>query len=286
MSLGAVKSYELVNTMPNSIEEIASLHEKVAQIRTKFQNIYSMYWESDYVTRWHGNREENHARNKWNMSYQQFITYQLNSSLDLNKYDLYIRLRSRFAENDDQFNPEQYPFQIKTAEQLDTLYNQLAEQEPRLEQLIAERERQRRLQIQRENEAKTAKAQELYLKRYDKLKFFNYKNGSEYCIVVPKNLVSLIVEGQTLHHCVGSFVDSVSEGKDTIVFLRKVNDIDTPYVTISLQPSDKSWYIDQAHGDRNSNISDEDVAFLKEWAEEKGIILSSVKKEYGLACHR
>lgn len=277
---------DLITSIPTNIEELDALNVKVNEARIKFFNLYSMYWEENSYRSYHGDQQTNSAKRRWgNLRYRDFIIHQLAKDLDLNKYDLYLTLRRKFTENDPSFHADSYPYEITAQEDLDRLYEELAVKEPELNALIAERERQRREAIRREQENKIAEQQKKYVERYKKLKKFNYAGDNERCIVVPQNLVSLIVEGQTLHHCVGSFVDSVSNGDNTIVFLRKKEDVDTPYVTISLLQNDKEWYIDQAHGDHNSDISEEDVAFLKIWAKENNVRQDSVKTRYGMYGH-
>lgn len=277
---------DIITKLPESPEDLEAQKERLLKMRKLLQNLHYMYWGDDDPRSWRDDRATHRARSNWGgLDYAAFLTSQLSNNLDKDKYDLYLRLRRKFIENMEGFRVDNYPVQLQDAETLERLYQELAAQEPELDAFIARRERERQRRIQEEREAKTAEQQKKYVERYKKLKTLNYEDGSDRCIVVPQNLVSLIVEGQTLHHCVGSFVDSVSEGKDTIVFLRKVEDKETPYVTISLQPDGKFWFIDQAHGDRNSDISEEDVEFLKGWAQAKGIVLTSVKQHYGAHCH-
>lgn len=283
---GIINTVDIINTLPKSLEELEEYKEKATKMRKLLQNLHYMYWGDDCPHSYRGSREKLDALNNWGgQEYRTFLTAQLSNNLDKDKYDLYLRLRRKFIENMAGFRIENYPIQLTDEASLERLYQDLAAQESNLDQIIEQRERERRRRFIEEQEAKTTAQQKKYIERYKQLKNLNYEDGSDRCIVVPQNLVSLIVEGQTLHHCVGSFVDSVSEGKDTIVFLRKVEDKDAPYVTISLQPDGKLWFIDQAHGDRNSDISEEDVKFLQGWAQAKGIILTSVKQHYGAHCH-
>lgn len=57
---------------------------------------------------------------------------------------------------------------------------------------------------------------------------FEY-NG--FTIVAPQSAQDLVMEGIQMHHCVGSYVDRVAEGKTLIVFVRRTDDITTPYIT-------------------------------------------------------
>lgn len=130
--------------------------------------------------------------------------------------------------------------------------------------------------------------QELYDKRYQILKLFNYHEKDDaHVIVVPEKLMEIIVEGQVLHHCVGSFVESVSEGRDTIVFLRNKAMPDVPYATVSLlyDVVSQEWYIDQAHTAYNGDLTEEDVSFLKRWGLIHKIRQNSIHTRYGARCH-
>ena len=267
-------------------EDVEQMTNFLVERCTYFQNIYHMFWEENEYHSWHGDHRRRTQLQKWGVeSYHKFVLRMVGQTLDVTKYDLYITLRQKFCLNDISFNVNEYPCILDNNEQLQLYYERLSAKEPELDALIAQRERERQEAIRKEHEAKTAQQQIKYIKRYEQLKKLNDKGDGERCIIVPKHLVSLIIEGQTLHHCVGSFVDSVSEGKNTIVFLRKVAEPDIPYVTISLLQNGEGWYIDQAHGDRNSNISVEDVAFLKTWAEKNNINVQSVKQNYGMHGH-
>lgn len=57
---------------------------------------------------------------------------------------------------------------------------------------------------------------------------FEY-NG--FTIVAPQSAQDLVKEGIQMHHCVGSYVDRVADGDTLIVFVRRTDDITTPYIT-------------------------------------------------------
>ena len=285
-SAGTLRLEDMITGIPESLDDFNRQKESVNTVATTYANLWSMYYGSGCRTRWPGLYTQQEARNKWGVSYRDFVMAQLGKGLDLNKYDLYLRLRSKFFESDPGFNSSNYPIELPDNDTLTELYQDLAAKEPALDELIRRREQEIRERLRREQEGKVAAQNEKYAERYNKLKKFNFNpQGNDRCIVVPRNLVTLVIEGQTLHHCVGSYVDAVSEGKNTIVFLRKTEDVEAPYVTVSLLHNGKNWYIDQAHGDHNSDISDEDVAFLKSWAASKDILLESVKNHYGMYCH-
>lgn len=146
----------------------------------------------------------------------------------------------------------------------------------------SERERYWREQ----EEQRMIEHQAKYEERYKKLKSLSYvEDGNTRTVIVPKKLIELVVEGQVLHHCVGSFATSVAEGRDTIVFLRNKEKPDEPYATISLLKDGDTWRIDQAHTAHNGPITEEDVEFLKRWAAKNNVDPSTVCINYGLHCH-
>ncbi len=53
-------------------------------------------------------------------------------------------------------------------------------------------------------------------------------------IVVPKNGAEIITEGKAMKHCVGGYADRHLEGKTTILFLRREEDPEKPFVTIEM----------------------------------------------------
>lgn len=57
---------------------------------------------------------------------------------------------------------------------------------------------------------------------------FEYGN---YCVKIPYAAQDLIREGSEMKHCVGRYIDKVANNTTYIVFIRKKNDPDTPYIT-------------------------------------------------------
>ena len=58
-------------------------------------------------------------------------------------------------------------------------------------------------------------------------------------------------------------MNSVSTGKEYILFLRKNSDPDTPYFTVDLTPEK---YVRQIHGLRNCDMTEEIKPFVEAWA--------------------
>lgn len=125
--------------------------------------------------------------------------------------------------------------------------------------------------------AKNAENQTRYLENYYKLaKSFEFSDDT-YSIVAVKDLQDLIREGRILKHCVGSYIDSVSNGKEYILFLRQNKDIETPFFTIDVTPDNK---VRQIHGHSNCNISKDIHPFIKKWANKFKLDISNCSGIY------
>jgi len=98
-----------------------------------------------------------------------------------------------------------------------------------------------------------------------------YEDGSMMVRIDDPN--DLDVEGNFMHHCVGSYADSVKYGDCTIYSLR--NKYNLPQVTIEV---DKSGAVKQIKGPSNKSVEDdEQVEKIKEFFEGN----DSIKKESG-----
>lgn len=66
-------------------------------------------------------------------------------------------------------------------------------------------------------------------------------------VIMPMTMEDVQAEGRALQHCVGGYAQRHVEGTTTILFLRKAEDPETPYVTIEI----KGTAIQQVHGFKN-----------------------------------
>ena len=138
--------------------------------------------------------------------------------------------------------------------------------------------------IMYEDEALYSNLNSKYKEFISKLKQYEYFEN-KYCIICPQVVQELDIEGNILHHCVGSYKHNVAEGKEIILFLRKTNDSKTPFYTIDL---DTDGYIRQIHTRYNGDIEEdpekEDIkTFLINWANAKSNLVNkkSIKLNYG-----
>lgn len=86
-----------------------------------------------------------------------------------------------------------------------------------------------------------------------------------YTIIVPEKPEDLTREGTLLQHCVGSYINSVANGNDIILFLRKKEKPDEPFYTLNLSPDGTK--IEQVHGHHNKwpAMNPEILPFLDKW---------------------
>ena len=120
-----------------------------------------------------------------------------------------------------------------------------------------------------------AKAFKEQLVKVEKLEYEN--KDDDFCVVIPSEPGDLANEGLTLHHCVKSYIDKVSDGRTNIVFIRKKEDKTKPFFTVEVS-NEKT--IEQVHGFANRNADTEPGLedFIKRWAKNKHLKISSINK--------
>lgn len=95
----------------------------------------------------------------------------------------------------------------------------------------------------------------------------------EFCVIVPPDAVSLAKEGETLHHCVKTYINKVIDKETIILFIRKANILDKPFFTLEIKDNE----VRQCHGLKNCNIDTVPnlKAFLKKYCKEKKVKFNS-----------
>lgn len=103
---------------------------------------------------------------------------------------------------------------------------------------------------------------------------FGYSTLTDkFVIVMPKESTELVEEGQTLCHCVASYVDKVVANDCIVVFMRLKEDKETPYLTIEILP-DRS--VPQVEGmNKRSELTKEEVDFIKKWAKARSLKITA-----------
>lgn len=97
----------------------------------------------------------------------------------------------------------------------------------------------------------------------------SYSN-KEFTIITPEYFTDLFVEGASLNHCVANYISKVNSKECKILFLRKKNDVTTPYYTICIEDRNKITQIkglNQKDPDK-SELTD----FIYEWADKKHLV--------------
>lgn len=102
-----------------------------------------------------------------------------------------------------------------------------------------------------------------FVKAVEKCNKFIYSDD-KYTIVVPETPADMVNEGNSLHHCVKSYIERVIAGNTNIVFIRKTSDLETPFFTVEISNENA---IEQIHGLKNRNLRSEPQLeyFVKDW---------------------
>lgn len=103
------------------------------------------------------------------------------------------------------------------------------------------------------------------IKRLSKKKY-EY-SGDDYSIILPKDGKSLMIEGQSLSHCVASYYKRMAQGATTIVFLRKTKDLKNSLVTLEVVENEGKAHLIQAKGKNNSQPGAEEMKFINKYIE-------------------
>ena len=100
----------------------------------------------------------------------------------------------------------------------------------------------------------------------DDYKDLEYK-GTYYSVVNPKTTDDIVNEGRYLHHCVGSYVNTVIKGTTKILFFRNNDNIDRPLITLEV----RDGVLRQYKGRQNRRPTDTEMNEIMRWANLKGL---------------
>ena len=99
-----------------------------------------------------------------------------------------------------------------------------------------------------------------------KMKKFSFSKDG--LIIRPaKSPEELILEGNTLHHCVGGYAGRVASGDTAIFFVREADNADKPFYT--LEYCDKHIVQCRTYNNRSYDTDKRVEAFVKEWYQNK-----------------
>ena len=102
------------------------------------------------------------------------------------------------------------------------------------------------------------------MKKYSPLT--HCSTNADFAVLIAKNPADLEAEGKALHHCVGSgtYDKKMSRGETIIFFIRRINEMETPFVTFEYSPSSKK--ILQCYAKNNTKPEDNVMQFVEnEW---------------------
>jgi hypothetical protein len=100
---------------------------------------------------------------------------------------------------------------------------------------------------------------------------YGYSHG-EFAILAPKTAKEITEEGHALRHCVGSYAERVVKDECVILFLRRLDNLAAPFVTLEL----KGGQLVQNRGFSNGEPSAEAKAFLQRW--ERDVLQAAPQK--------
>ena len=96
--------------------------------------------------------------------------------------------------------------------------------------------------------------------------------GKEYSIVAPLGTEDIRNEGRTLNHCVEIYAEDFSNAVTLLYFLRRTKDIQEPFYTLEVLPSNGRFVLRQCFGKNNTTEKPDDCRqFIEWWAKRNGI---------------
>lgn len=110
--------------------------------------------------------------------------------------------------------------------------------------------------------------EELFLTMYNDIDFV-YED-KKYCIVTPKCTFDVVEEGMELKHCVKSYIDYVLNGKCHIIFMREINNPNTPFITLEVRNNK----IVQTRGFEQRLPVGDEAEFLRKYCKNKNFELT------------
>lgn len=97
----------------------------------------------------------------------------------------------------------------------------------------------------------------------------------KFCIRIPWSCEEIKAEGQTLHHCVGNYVDRVLTKETIILFIRENHEVDKPFYTMELNHDS----IIQVRGMYNCSMTSEVNKFVVKFKAKK--LRSNINRKVG-----
>lgn len=93
-------------------------------------------------------------------------------------------------------------------------------------------------------------------------------SANNYCVIVPEEAEDLVRESDSLGHCVQDYCEAVANGSTYILFLRRADKPDKPFVTMEVT---KRYRLVQVKARENNAAPLEAQKYVRRWAEQKGL---------------
>lgn len=121
------------------------------------------------------------------------------------------------------------------------------------------------IEQEKEYKKKNAELLKKMKEQAEKFAFLSSFKDSSYCVIVAKSKYDLINEGEKLHHCVGKmdYDKRQAEGQSIICFIRKNDDIETPFATAEIKIGN-SLTVNQCYGDKDRTVPEVED-FVSAW---------------------
>ena len=94
----------------------------------------------------------------------------------------------------------------------------------------------------------------------------------DYCVIVPEKVEDLVKESVSLGHCVKDYCKDVANGCTYILFLRRADKPDKPFVTMEIT---RGYRLVQVKARGNEHATLEVQKYVRRWAERKGLIIDT-----------
>lgn len=92
-------------------------------------------------------------------------------------------------------------------------------------------------------------------------------SGEQYRVIAPEGVLDILVEGDMLHHCIGSsdrYFERIERRESYLLFLRKAEEPQRPYYTMEIEPNGTVRQLRTMY-DRQNEDAAAARAFLLKW---------------------
>lgn len=122
---------------------------------------------------------------------------------------------------------------------------------------------------------------------YDSIRNIYEYGDEEYSVVCPQCIEDVLVEGDNLHHCVGSsdrYWERIERRESYVLFLRRSGDKEKAYYTLEIEP-DGTVRQQRIMYDRQEKDIEEAKKFLRKWQKEVSKRIGGEEKKLAEVSH-